>query len=91
MDMVRMSISETKLEEMTVTRHPINPSSPNMTVIAKTQLHRGNATKRNWRKMQDSISTRKMNTPAPNTARSFLMKVIMSSAIIDTPPRCRAP
>ena len=87
MDMVRMSISEMKLDEITVTGQPIRPSSPIMITTAKPQLHRGSRTKRACLKMIDNMITRKANTPAPNTTRSFLMKVIISSAIIGMPPR----
>ena len=87
MDMVRMSIREMKLDEITVTGQPVSPSRPIMTTTANTQLHRGSSTNRTWRKMIDSMITRKAITPAPNTTRSFLMNVIMSSAIMGMPPR----
>ena len=87
MDMVRMSIREMKLDDITVTGQPMRPSNPIMITTANTQLHRGSRTKRACLKMIDNMITRKANTPAPNTTRSFLMNVIMSSAIMGIPPR----
>ena len=89
--MVRISISEMKFEEITVTCQPARPSRPIMLNPAKKQLANGSTTHRIALKTMANMATRNTNTPKPNVTRSLRIKVIMSSAIIDTPPRTRDP
>ena len=58
---------------------------------AKKQLANGNTTHRIALNTMVSMTTRNTNTPRPNVTRSLRINVIMSSAIIDTPPRTSDP
>ena len=84
---VRMSIKAIKFEDITVTFHPTNPSKPTIIRTEKKQLKSGINTHSKFLKTNQSVQTIKRNTPAPNTIMSFLMKVIISSAIMGMPPK----
>merc|ERR1711969_90564 len=79
---VRISIKAIKFEDITVTFQPINPSKPIIMRTEKKQLKSGIKTHRKFLKTNQSVQTIKRNTPAPNTIMSFLIKVIISSAIM---------
>ncbi|MBA7683496.1 hypothetical protein ES703_91865 [subsurface metagenome] len=82
-----ISCKEMKLEDMTVTSQPNHPNRPIMQTAETTQQSIGSNIQRIALKIINSIRIRKSRTPRPKTFKSFLMKVIMSSAIILTPPR----
>ena len=84
---VKISIRAIKFEEITVTFHPTNPSSPTIIKTEKKQLRRGTKTHNKFLKTNQSVQTIKRNTPAPNTIMSFFIYVIISSAIIGIPPK----
>ena len=87
-DIVSINIKEIKFEDITVTFQFRRPSMPIMIKTAKKQLSSGKITHRISRNIMARAATMKMNTPKPNTIRSFLMNEIMSSATIETPPKC---
>ena len=82
-----ISCNEIKLEDMTVTSQSNIPNSPAVATTEKAQVSRGNTIHRTWRKMIHRVRMRKITTPTPKTRKSFLTKVIRSSAIMGTPPR----
>ena len=77
----------TKLLEMTVTRQLNKPSTPIITATVKVQQPSAMTTQRTRRKINSNVTTKKTNTPKPKVYMSFSTYVIMSSAIIGTPPK----
>jgi len=91
-DMARVIINwrDTKFEEITVTSQSNIPSMPIMARTDRKQQSIGKIIHRSLLKIMPSMPTRRKKTPTPNTFRSFLMKVIISSAIMLMPPRKRS-
>ena len=82
-----LRIRAIKFEEMTVTFHPSNPSSPIIINTEKKQLFNGMIIHKIFLKINQSVATINKNTPAPKTIISFFINVIMSSTIIGIPPK----
>ena len=82
-----VNIKAIKLDEITVTFPPNNPSSPVIIITAKKQLLRGTIIQSNFLKTNQRVATINKKTHAPNTVISFFINDIMSSAIIGIPPR----
>ena len=85
--MVKISCKDIKLEDITVTSQPNNPSSPIIEIAEKAQQRMGKKIQRIFLKTTLKATTRRNNTPRPNVLRSFLIKLIRSSAIMLIPPR----
>ena len=85
--MVKINIKAMKLDEITVTFQPSNPSNPLMITTAKKQLLSGTIIQSNFLNTNQRVATINKKTPVPNTVISFLINDIMSSAIIGIPPR----
>ena len=76
-----------KLEEITVTFQPIKPKRPTINITDVAQPSNGIITHFIFLKINQSVKIIKIKTPIPNTTISFLIKLIMSSAIIGIPPK----
>jgi hypothetical protein len=85
--MVTISCREIKFEDITVTSHPNIPRNPIIERTEKAQQSIGKITHRIFLKITPRVTIRKMNIPIPKILISFLINVIMSSVIIDAPPR----
>ena len=85
--MVSISIKAIKFDDITVTFQPTKPKKLIIIKTEKKQLNKGINTQIRFRKTNQRVKTIKRNTPRPNTIISFLIKVIISSAIIGIPPR----
>ncbi len=88
--MVMMSCNEIKLDDITVTSQLNSPNMPIMEITENAQQIMGNKIQRIFLKIIPNIMMSKNNTPTPKTLRSFLIKLIKSSAIMLTPPRKRS-
>ena len=86
-DIVIMSNNDTKLEEITVTGHSMNPRQPVITTTEIRQQDMGNSTQRSARKKYTSARSRNTRMPAPNVVMSCSMKLIMSATTMRAPPR----
>ena len=82
-----ISSSEMKLDETTVTRQSISPSTPTMMTPAAAQHISGMATKRMRRKMMPRATMMSTRTAMLKLLRSAWTKVTRSSAIMGAPPR----
>ena len=87
MAIVNMSINAIKFEEITVTFQPRIPSKPIIITTENRQLLIGMIIQINFLKTNHKVAIINNKTPQPKTIISLLMKVIISSAIIGTPPR----
>ena len=76
-----------KFEDITVTFHPSRPNIPSITITEKKQLARGIIIQTNFLKINHNVAMIKKNTPIPKIIISFLIKDIISSAIIGIPPK----
>ena len=76
-----------KFEDITVTFHPINPKNPIIIITEVAQPNNGIITHFIFLKINQSVKIINMNTPVPKTNMSFLIKLIISSAIIGMPPK----
>ena len=85
--MFSISISAIKFDEITVTFQPRKPKRPVIIITEVAQPSKGIITHLIFLKINHKVKIMKRNTPHPNTVISFLIKVIISSAIIGTPPR----
>ena len=84
---VRISIIAIKFDEITVTFQPIKPRRPIIIITEKKQLLIGTIIQISFLNTNQRVKIIKPKTPRPNTTISFLIKVIMSSAIIGIPPK----
>ena len=82
-----MSIKAIKFDEITVTFQPMKPSKPTMKITEVAQPSNGIITNLIFLKINQSVSIIKTKTPTPNTIISFLIKLIISLAIIGIPPK----
>ena len=80
-----------KFEDMTVTFQFMRPKNPIIIITAKKQLEIGMVIQRTFLKTNHKVIIIKAKTPIPNTIISFLINVIISSAIIGIPPKCIFP
>ena len=87
MAIVKISIKAIKFDEITVTFQPNNPNMPIIIITEKKQLLIGTIIQISLLNTNHKVPIIKNRTPIPNTIMSFLMKVIISSAIIGIPPR----
>ena len=87
MAIVNMSINAIKFEEITVTFQPRIPSKPIIITTENKQLLIGTIIQIIFLKTNHKVVTMNKRTPKPKTTISLLMKVIMSSAIIGSPPK----
>ena len=85
--MLRISINAIKFEEMTVTFHPIIPNKPIIIITEVAHTNNGINTHLIFLNINQRVIIIKMNTPIPKTTISFLIKLIISSAIIGIPPK----
>ena len=85
MEIVRINISAMKFDEMTVTFHCRAPKKPTIINMEEKQLIKGNATHFKFLNTIHKINIMNAKTPNPKMAISFLIKVIISSAIIGIP------
>ena len=85
MEIVKISISAIKLEEITVTFHCKAPKKPTIINMEEKQLINGKATHFKFLNTIHKINIINAKTPNPKMIISFLIKVIMSSAIIGIP------
>ena len=87
MAIVNINIKAIKLDDITVTFHPKRPRSPVIIITEKkTTAYRYNYPY-NLLKTYQRVATINKKTPSPKTIMSFLIKVIISSAIIGMPPK----
>ena len=91
MDIVIISIRAKKFEEITVIFQPISPRNPIIRSPENKQFTSGRIIQRSCLKSIVRTITKKRNTPKPKTIRSLLMKPIISSTIIGSPPRNKEP
>ena len=85
--MVMINCREMKLVDMTVTCQRSHPNRPIMAIAETMQHSIGKQIQRTPWKMMPNVRASATTPPTPNTFRSLLMKVIMSSAIMLVPPR----
>ena len=85
--MVRISVRAMKFDEMTVRCQPTCPSRPRISVVQKPQVMTGVSTQRSSRNIYPSMPIASTSAPMPKITISLRTKVIMSSAIIEIPPR----
>ena len=85
--MVKINIKAIKLEEITVTFHPTKPKKPIIIKTEKKQLNKGTNTQIILLNTNQRVAIMNKKTPAPKTIMSFLINVIISSAIMGIPPR----
>ena len=85
--MFSININAIKFDEITVTFQPINPNKPIMIITEVKQPSKGIKTHFMFLKINQRVKTINKKTPIPKTTISFLMYVIISSAIIGIPPR----
>ena len=84
---VKINIKAIKFDEITVTFQPNKPKSPVIINTEKKQLLRGRIIQIIFLKTNQSVAIINNKTPIPKTTISFLMKDIMSSAIMGMPPK----
>ena len=84
------NLTNIKLEDITVTSHPKNPSNPIMEIADNAQQIIGRKIQRILLKMMLKVMIRKNNTPSPKIFKSLLIKLTRSSAIMLTPPKKRS-
>ena len=87
MAIVNINIKAIKLDDITVTFHPKRPRSPVIIITEKKQLLIGTIIHINLLNTYQRVATINKKTQSPKTIISFLIKVIMSSAIIGIPPK----
>ena len=81
-----MSSTATKFEEITVMRQSSQASRPSIKMAVAAQFAMGPTTQRQSRKMMPNTKTMMPIMAAPNVTRSERTKLIISAAIIGTPP-----
>ena len=84
-EIVSISISAIKLEDITVTFQSKAPKNPTIITMETKQLISGNATHLKSLKTVHSINIINAKTPKPKITISFFIKEIMSSAIMGIP------
>ena len=83
--MVSISIKAIKLDEITVTFHPTVLRKPIINVIETAHVNKGKKTQLIFLNTNHNVNIINTKTPKPKTIISFLIKVIISSAIIGIP------
>ncbi len=89
--MVRMRSSAIKFEEITLIFQSMRPRILAVKTVVINALASGSNTNQIFRKNRYNIRQNTSATPTPKTARSDLMKDIMSLAIIEAPPKNNVP
>ena len=85
--MFNINIKAMKFDEITVTFQPIKPKKPIIIITDVAQPSKGMITHLIFLKINQRVKIMNKNTPTPNTIISFLIKLIMSLAIIGIPPK----
>ena len=87
-DSDKIKINIMKFDEITVTFQSIKDTVPIITINEAKQLDIHASIHSGFLKTMKRTAKIKTRAPNPNTTISFLTYVIVSSAIMDTPPRC---
>ena len=82
-----ISINAIKFEDITVTFQPRYPRRPIIIITELVQPIKGIITHLTFLNIIHNVKIIKTKTPKPKTIISFLINVIMSSAIIGIPPK----